>query len=118
MSNYLIELAAVHLALTLAYWFLLRKERQYTTMRFYLIGAGVLALIIPLFKLPVLFNSEKSIDVLPAEVASLSAVSIGSTDDASIWSVDLLVYIYFAISLFFLCRFMGNVLALVYVRRK
>lgn len=118
MSNYLIELSAVHLVLTLAYWFFLRKERQYATMRFYLIGSVVLALAIPLFKLPTLLNSKRTIDAMPAEVISFGSVAIGPTEDASIWSVDLLVYIYMATSMFFLCKFFNNIRCLAYLRRK
>ncbi|HMG88532.1 MAG TPA: TonB family protein [Chryseolinea sp.] len=118
MSNYLIELAAVHLALTLAYWFFLRKERQYNTMRFYLIASVVLALIIPLIKLPRLLNSERTIDVMPADIISPGSVAIGPMEDAPIWSLDLLVYLYIAISVFFLGRFLSNVLYLAYLRRK
>jgi TonB family protein len=118
MSNYLIEISAVHLALTLAYWFFLRKERQYTTMRYYLIGSAVVALIIPLFKLPTLFNTETSVNVMPAEVTAFTPVSMGPTNDASIWTVDLLVYVYLATSLFFLYRFIINILRLAYLRRK
>jgi len=118
MSNYLIELSAVHLALTLAYWFFLRKERQYATMRFYLIGSAVLALTVPLFKLPMLFSSETTLDVMPAEVTSLSPVSIGPTDEASFWSGDLLLYLYIATSVFFLYRFFNYVLRLSYLQRK
>ena len=39
MINYLIELAVVHVALFLGYWFFLRKERQYARMRLYLIAS-------------------------------------------------------------------------------
>jgi TonB family protein len=118
MNNYLIELLAIHLALTLAYWFFLRNERQYTTMRFYLIGAVVLALTIPLFKLPTLLNSERTVDVMPADVSSFGSVVIGPVDDASIWTVDLLVYLYIATSVFFLSKFLHNVLTLAYLRHK
>jgi TonB family protein len=118
MSNYLTELFAVHMALTLAYWFFLRKERQYNIMRFYLIGSVVLALTIPLFKLPMLFNSERTIDVMPAEVISLEPVAIQPNNDASFWSVDLLVYIYIATSILFLCKFFNDVFSLAYLRRK
>lgn len=118
MSNYMIELSAVHLALTVAYWVFLRKERQYTTMRFYLIGSVFLALTIPLFELPTLFNSERAMDVMPVKVISLSSVDIGPADEASIWSGELLVYMYIAITVFFLCKFFTNVLALAFLRRK
>ena len=36
MSNYLIELSIIHIALILGYWLFLREERQYAKMRFYL----------------------------------------------------------------------------------
>src|SRR5688572_31224429 len=105
MSNFLIELSAVHLGLTLAYWLFLKKERQYTTMRFYLIGSVVLAITIPMFKLPMLFNNERTIDVMPAKIISQSPLDIGPTDGLSIWNEDLLVYTYIAISVVFLYKF-------------
>src|SRR5687767_5441819 len=118
MSNYLIELSAVHLVLTMAYGFFLRKERQYAVMRFYLIGSVILALTIPLFELPRLFNSERTIDAMPVEVISLGSAAIGSTDEASIWGVNLFVYMYIAASVFFLCKFLNNIRCLANLRRK
>jgi TonB family protein len=60
MTNYLLELSLVHTTLWLGYKFLLRKDRNYAFMRFYLIASVVLALTIPLLKLPKLpFGSEE-----------------------------------------------------------
>ena len=100
MSNYLIELSVVHLVLMLAYWVFLRKERQYAIMRVYLIVAMILAVAIPLFKLPTLFNREGTIEVISAEVVSFDSEAIGSSDDASVTSTDILIIIYFAVSIF------------------
>ena len=58
MSNYLLELSVIHVALILGYWIFLRKERQYSKMRFYLITSTLLALTIPLLKLPRFFNTK------------------------------------------------------------
>ena len=118
MSNYLIELSAVHLALIVGYWLFLRKERQYTILRFYLIGTVVLALAIPLFKLPKLFNTDRSIDVVPSEVITFDSMTLTSTADASTWGVDLLVYMYVVPSLFFLYKFLNSVRYLIHLRRK
>ena len=65
MSNYLLELSAIHIALLLGYWLFLRKEQQYATVRFYLIGATLLALTIPLLKLPKLFASQDPVESYP-----------------------------------------------------
>ena len=64
MSNYLIELSVIHLALILGYWLFLKRERQYSKMRFYLLASTFLALTIPLLKLPkLLFAGTAPIDV-------------------------------------------------------
>jgi TonB family protein len=118
MINYMIELSAVHLALTLAYWLFLRKEQQYTTKRFYLIASVIFALAIPLFKLPTLFPGESSIDVMPTEVNSRGSVVTGPTDEAFINSADLFLYLYIAISAFFFYKFFRNIFALACLRRK
>jgi len=116
MSNYLIELGVVHLVLMLAYWVFLRKERQYATMRVYLIVAMILAVAIPLFKLPTLFNREGTIEVISAEVVSFDSEAIGSSDDASVTSTDILVIIFIAVSIFFFYKFFNSVIRLVYLR--
>jgi TonB family protein len=119
MSNYLIELSVIHIALILGYWFFLRKERQYAKMRFYLIASTLLALAIPLLKLPkLLFNSKEPIDAVPMEATALDAMTIAPAADMSTWSYDLLIWIYIAISMVFLFKFLSGVFYLICLERK
>ncbi|MEQ9442262.1 MAG: TonB family protein [Cyclobacteriaceae bacterium] len=119
MSNYLTELSVIHIALMLGYWLFLRKERQYATMRFYLIGATVLALTIPWLKLPkLLFYSQQPVAAVPMEALPLDALTITPTADMSGWNYDLLIWVYLAISAFFLFKFLGSVLYLISLERQ
>ncbi|MEX1241936.1 MAG: TonB family protein [Cyclobacteriaceae bacterium] len=119
MSNYLIELSVIHIALMLGYWLFLRKERQYAKMRFYLVASTLLALIIPLLKLPkLLFSSIEPIDGVTMVAIPLDAMTITPAADMSISSYDLLIWIYAAISVFFLIKFLSGVLYLIYLERK
>ncbi|WPP52100.1 TonB family protein [Catalinimonas niigatensis] len=118
MSNYLIELSVIHITLMVGYWFFLRKERQYAKVRFYLINATLLALCIPLLKLPKLFYSEEPIAAVPMEAIPLDTMTITPTADMSIWNYDLLIWIYMVISAFFLFKFFYSVLYLIYLERK
>ncbi len=118
MSNYLLELAAIHIVLVLGYWFFLRKERQYATMRFYLLGATLLALTIPLLKLPKLFGSQEPIYTVPTEGITLEALTVTPTTNESIWSTNLLVGVYAVISLFLLLKFLGSIIHIIYLERQ
>ena len=119
MSNYLIELAAIHMTLILGYWLLLRKERQYTKMRFYLVGSTLLALTIPWLKLPkLLFTSKEPTGSMPLEAIPLDAMTFTPATRMSAWNDDMFTWMYIAISLFFLFKFLGNVLYLVILERK
>lgn len=119
MSNYLIELSVIHIALMLGYWLLLRKERQYAKMRFYLIVSTFLALIIPVFKLPkLLFRSQEPIDAIMMEAITPDAVVAIPDADTSIWNSDLWIWIYLGISVFFLFKLFSSVLYLVNLERK
>lgn len=121
MSNYLIEFSVSHMALISGYWFFLRKERQYTKMRFYLIGSTLLALIIPLLKLPKLpFNntSEEPVDAVSMEAIPPDAITISPMADQSIWNYDLLIWIYIVISVFFLFKFFSGVFYPIYLERR
>lgn len=119
MSNYLIELSAIHVALLLGYWFLLRKERQYAAMRAYLIGSAVLALTIPLLKLPKLFFPSNEPIAVPVEDIPQASVTIAPAADTSVLTYDvLLAWIYVAISLFFLFKFLSGVRYMIRLARK
>ncbi|QHT65899.1 TonB family protein [Rhodocytophaga rosea] len=119
MSNYLIELTLIHIALMLGYWFLLRKERQYAKMRFYLIGSTFLAITVPWLKLPkLLFNSQEPIAAMPVDAIQLDILTITSEAAPSIWNLDLLIWLYIAISIFFLLKFFNSILYLIFLERK
>ena len=118
MSNYLIELLVIHVALILGYWFFLRKERQYAKMRFYLIASTLLALIIPLLKLPRLLFIKEPMEALPMQAITLDAMTIAPATHTSTWSYDLLIGIYIAISVFFLFKFLSGVFYLIWLERK
>ncbi len=117
MSNYLLELSVIHVALVLGYWFFLRDEQQYAKMRFYLIGATLLALTIPLLKLPKLFG-RAPIAAVPMEAIPLDAMTITPTPDTSIWNFDLFVGVYIAVSALFLLKFLSSVLHLIYLEHQ
>ena len=119
MSNYLIELSVIHSALMLGYWLFLKKERQYSKMRFFLLASTFLALTIPLLKLPrLLFTSTGAIDV-PMQNIQIGSMAMASATDAPSWTYEnLLIPIYIAGSLFFLFKFLSGILFLIALARK
>ncbi len=118
MINYLTELAVIHLALMLGYWLLLRNEQQFAKMRFFIIGSTLLALIIPLIKLPKLFIQAKTqIDRLPIEVLPEDVNSSIPEMNTSIWSIDHLIWFYVIISSLFLIRFLKGLFFLIHLKR-
>ncbi len=119
MSNYLIELAAVHTVLMLGYWFFLRKERQYPKMRFYLVASTLLALIIPFLKLPrLLFGGNEPLEAVPMGIIRLESMAVTSTVEASTWPYDILVWIYFTVSGYLLFKFLSGIVYLVRLERR
>ena len=119
MTNYLIELSVIHTVMILGYWLFLRKELQYAKMRFYLVASTLLALTVPVLKLPkLLFNGNEAADVVFIEAIPASTISRAPSADTSIWNMDLLIAIYIVVSLFLLLKLLSGVLYLVYLRRK
>ncbi|MEQ8239136.1 MAG: TonB family protein [Cyclobacteriaceae bacterium] len=119
MSNYLLELSIIHLVLVLGYWIFLRQERQYSKMRFYLIGSTILSLTIPLLKLPKLsFTSSEQMAAAPLGTVNLEAISISSIPQSTGFELSWLLWIYAIVTAFFLVKFLGSVGYLVYLERK
>lgn len=121
MSNYLLELGAIHLTLILGYWLLLRKERQYQKMRFYLLGASLLSLIIPLLKLPKLFSFEQEAATIEtAQIQPLTVNVLPSTTplESSIWTAEHLLWLYAFISGCFLLKFLSHIFQIIQLERK
>ena len=119
MTNYLLELSIIHITLVLAYWVFLRKENQYAKMRYYLIGTTLLALVIPLVKLPPLFPaSSEVISVTPLTVIPLDAMVLRTVPATAevVLSDQWLIWIYLAISGFLLFKFISCMAKLIYLR--
>ncbi|MEQ9305660.1 MAG: M56 family metallopeptidase, partial [Marinoscillum sp.] len=119
MSNYLIELSVIHLTLILGYWFFLRQERQYSKMRFYLIGATLLSLTIPLLKLPkLLFSPGESSATAPIGTVQLESMSISTIPNTPGFDYQLLLWPYVAISTILLIKFLSGVFYLLQLERR
>jgi len=129
MINYLIELAVVHVALLCGYWLFLRKEQQYATMRSYLLASTILALAIPLLKLPRLFSFSQdplvivamegmSIDAVSMEAMFIDEVSIEPAGAESGFGYELVIWTYISVSSFFLFKFISDIVYLVWLERK
>ncbi|MDW3193725.1 MAG: TonB family protein [Cytophagales bacterium] len=120
MSNYLLELGAIHLALILGYGVLLRKERQYQKMRIYLIGSSLLALIIPLLKLPkISFGEDQAVvGAIELQPMAVNVLPVATPAQTSIWTPELFLYIYLTISGFLLLKFLANIFQIIRLERK
>ena len=119
MSNYLIELSIVHVTLFLGYWLFLRKEHQYAKMRFYLIASTLLALVIPLLKLPKLFfDSREPVGAIPTAAISIDEMIVAPAAGTTSWHEGLLIWVYATISALFLLKFLSGLVYLVYVKLK
>lgn len=119
MINYFIELSFIHIALILGYWLLLKRERQYVKMRFYLLASTLLAVSVPLLKLPkLLFGGGEPIDAIVMDGVPLEAIAIPPTTELTTWNFDLLMLLYAVVSASFLVKFLSGVVYLVYLRLK
>lgn len=119
MKEFLIELGCIHLLLTLGYLLLLRKEKQYRQMRFYLLLSPVFALFIPFLSLPNPFLSPETINA----VSTISSVQIGSisvnpVSDNTNWTLYAIVIGYAAISIYLLFDFLKNIFHIRHLARK
>jgi len=118
MSNYFFELAIIHSALILGYWIFLRKEQAHTHLRIYLLGSTLLALIIPLIKLPKLFTSSPqpllgpAASPLPQDFATITVVA-----DIPAWYEGPILWIYLAISIFLFCKCLWGIYYIFSLKR-
>ena len=117
MSNYLLELSIVHIVLIAGYWFFLSKERQYFKMRFYLLASTLLAVVIPLLKLPKLFAGEEPVYEVSIGALSFDAMIVAPVAEAPVWDESLLLWPYAAVSTVFLFKFLSALLHLVKLER-
>lgn len=110
MTNYLIELSLIHLVLFGVYWLFLKRENQYGKIRFYILGASLLSLIIPFLKLPRLFAQDAPINLVALPVQEITATSTATQSGSAITLTDILLYAYLGITLVFFVRFIIQLL--------
>ncbi|MEM7551575.1 MAG: TonB family protein [Bacteroidota bacterium] len=119
MSNYLIELSIIHTVLILGYWFVLRKEQQYSKIRFYLLVSTLLALFVPLLKLPKLFTTgSHQLEAIIIEAVPSDSFRVVETGSAYSFYANLIFLIYAGISLFLLIKLLGSIIYLIRLERK
>ncbi len=116
MNNYLLELAIIHSALVLGYWIFLREEQQYQKMRFYLIGTTLLALTIPLLKLPKLFLGQQ--DQIITQVITMGTATLAPTPAADHWYRDVVIWSYFAISGYFIIKLISGLVLMFKLKHR
>ena len=119
MSNYLIELSLIHMLLIGGYFYLLRKEQQYGKMRFYLISATLLALIVPLLKFPKLFS--KTPDVLflaPITITPFENNLITESTEVTVGSGFSILWIYCIICGLLILKFLTGLIQLFVLKYK
>lgn len=115
---YLIKSAVCLGALYLIYWFFLRKETFFAANRFYLIASIILSFILPLFKIPVYYESAELTYIIVLEAVTISAqkVEAGLLNNLSFYQIVLIVYL--AGAALFLMRFIFQMLQLVFLINK
>jgi TonB family protein len=85
-------------------------------MRFYLVGATLLALTIPLLKLPKLFFSQK--EPLITEVIAMNATTLTPAPAATSWPQLLLIGVYMVISAFLLAKLLSSLYFMFRLKRQ
>lgn len=115
---YLIKSAVCLGALYLIYWFFLRKETFFAANRFYLIASIILSFILPLFKIPVYYESAELTYVVVLEAVTITAQKIetGLLNNLNFYQIVFIVYLTGAA--LFLIRFIFQMLQLVFLIRK
>lgn len=115
---YLIKSAVCLGALYLIYWFFLRKETFFAANRFYLIASIILSFILPLFKIPVYYESTELTYIVVLEVVTITAQKIetGLLNNLNFYQIVFIVYLTGAA--LFLIRFIFQMLQLVFLINK
>ena len=113
MSNYIFESVIIHSVLIFAYWVFLSRENQYFKMRIYLLGSTLLAIVIPLFRLPKLFyNQQQTVQELPAEFITTISPTVLVTADVALNTIDSILLFSFLISCLFIFRLSARIIYL------
>lgn len=117
--SYFVELAIIHSTLIAAYYLLLRQERQYSRLRFFLISAALLALVIPVLRLPAFWQLFKT-PSLPdaAQTYLLAPVTVAGAEANSFDYTQLFIGAYWVIVGMLVFRILYHLVRLVLLRLK
>ena len=119
MNTYIFELVVTHSVLILAYWLFLSQENQYHKMRLYLLGSTLLAIIIPLFRLPQLFSSQnQSIQILSTDFIAIESSLITPTTETSFSTFEIFMCLSLTISCILLFKVILGIIAIVRFERQ
>ena len=114
MIAYFIELAIIHLALTLVYIITMRGERQYQLMRYMLLFTIPVAALVPLISFDGFLGTETgsaSTELNSIMVHSLTPIVVGTQSVIDRFSV--LTWIYLSIAGLFLVYFLVGLISIV-----
>lgn len=114
MTTYIFELVVIHTVLILAYWLFLSRENQYHKMRLYLLGSTLLAIIIPLLRLPKLFPTEHhAVQVFDTDIIAIATPTITTTTEASILTFEHIMWLSLFISWILLLKLILRIITLI-----
>ena len=114
MITYFIELAIIHLALTLVYIITMRGERQYQLMRYMLLITIPVAALVPLISFDGFLGTDTgsaSTELNSIMVQSLTPIVVGTQSVMDRFSV--LTWIYLSIAGLFLVYFLTGLISIV-----
>lgn len=123
--NYMLEANICLLIFGLFYYLVLRNDTNFKFSRYYLLGSALLTLIIPLLHFSNPFTGENTFPLvsnlqtitLPELVIS-NEVSTGSSAEASIWSLSLVITIvYISVMLIMLTVFLYQIYQIISFKR-
>ncbi len=120
MSTYILESVVTHTVLILAYWVFLRQENQYGKMRFYLLGATLFSIVIPLFRLPKLFATPPlPMQELSGGIVTMTGPTVAATAiETPMMTFDTIMWFSFLISGVLLLRLISKIIYLVRLERR
>lgn len=121
MNEFLIYLmkSSVCLAvLYLIYWFFLKKDTFFMANRIYLISSIILSFVLPLFKIPVVYEDPELTYVVVMEAITITAQKLesGIINNLSVYQKLFIVYLT-GVAIFFF-RFAFQILQLIFLIKK
>lgn len=104
--------------LYLIYWFFLKKDTFFMANRIYLISSIILSFVLPLFRIPVVYENPELTYVVVMETITITAQKLesGILSNLSVYQKLFIVYLT-GVAIFFF-RFVFQILQLIFLIRK